>query len=211
MISLNLWVALATGFGVGGGLIVAIGAQNAFVLRMGLLRVHVLPVVLFCALSDALLITVAAAGLGGVIAGLPWLQTGAAVGGAAFLGWYGLRSAKAALKPGRLDAAAGDATISLKAALATVAAFTWLNPHVYLDTVVLLGSIAAQYPTDHRVAFASGAVMASLIWFPAIGYGARLLAPLFRNPAAWRVLDSLIAVIMWAIAISLIWPFIMGQ
>jgi L-lysine exporter family protein LysE/ArgO len=203
-------LAALTGLGVGGGLIVAIGAQNAYVLRLGLLRRHVLPVVAFCALSDAALIAAAAAGLGGLIARVPWLQDGAAIAGSVFLIWYGLRAARAAMNPGRLDVAESDGAGTRAQALATVAAFTWLNPHVYLDTVVLLGSLSAQYPPAARTAFALGAMAASLVWFPALGYGARLLAPLFRTPRAWQILDSLIALIMFSIAASLIWPFVRG-
>lgn len=209
ILDLSWLTALATGLGVGGGLIVAIGAQNAYVLRMGLLRTHVLAVVAFCAISDALLIAAAAAGLGSLIASLPWLQDAAALGGGVFLSWYGLRAARSALKPSQLDAAAAEAP-TLGTALATVAAFTWLNPHVYLDTVVLLGSLSAQYPPTERTAFALGAMLASGLWFPAIGYGARLLAPLFRSPRAWQVLDSVIALVMFSIAASLFWPFIKG-
>lgn len=196
------WVAFQ-GFSLGAGLIVAIGAQNAFILRQGLVRRHVLPLVLFCALSDAALIALGAAGFGSLVASSPLLLRGAAFGGAAFLGIYGLRAFRAALKPQSLSAE-GAANLPLGRALATVAAFTFLNPHVYLDTVVLVGGIAGRYAIDERVWFAGGAMLSSLCWFMALGYGARLLAPLFAKPVAWRVLDTLIGVVMTALALSLL-------
>ncbi|KPF67917.1 amino acid transporter [beta proteobacterium AAP99] len=191
------------GFGTSAALIIAIGAQNAFVLRQGLARTHVLPVVLVCALSDALLISAGILGLGTLVQQHPALLALARWGGAVFLLAYGVMAARRALQPGRLEAAAGAAG-SLKTALLACLAFTWLNPHVYLDTVVLLGSIASQQPGDQRAAFGVGAVSASIVWFTALGFGARWLAPLFARPAAWRVLDGLIACVMWAIAWGLI-------
>lgn len=195
----SLFLIAAQGFSLGAGLIVAIGAQNAFVLRQGLVRRHVLPLVLFCALSDALLIAAGAAGFGSLVAASPLLLKLAAFGGAAFLAAYGLRALRNALKPQVLAAAAAE-TVSLGKALATVAAFTFLNPHVYLDTVVLVGGIAGRYPADQRLWFAGGAMTASLVWFAALGYGARLLAPLFARAVAWRILDTLIAAIMLTLA-----------
>ncbi len=196
------WVAFQ-GFSLGAGLIIAIGAQNAFVLRQGLVRRHVLPLVLFCALSDAALIAAGSAGFGSLVAASPLLLRGAAFGGAAFLGAYGLRAFRNAFHAQSLTAAeAGQ--VGLGRALATVAAFTFLNPHVYLDTVVLVGGIAGRYPIGERLWFAGGAMAASGVWFAALGYGARLLAPLFARPAAWRVLDTLIGVIMTALAFSLL-------
>jgi L-lysine exporter family protein LysE/ArgO len=197
-----LWVAFQ-GFSLGGGLIVAIGAQNAFVLRQGLVKRHVLPLVLFCALSDALLIAAGSAGFGTLVSSSPVLLQAAAYGGAAFLGFYGFRAFRSAFTAQSLSAE-GAANLPLGRALATVAAFTYLNPHVYLDTVVLLGGIAGRYGVDERVWFAGGAMTASLVWFAALGYGARLLAPLFAKPLAWRVLDSLIGVVMSALALSLL-------
>lgn len=196
------WVALQ-GFSLGGGLIVAIGAQNAFVLRQGLVKGHVLPLVLFCALSDALLIAAGSAGFGTLVSSSPVLLQGAAYGGAAFLGFYGFRAFRSAFTAQSLSAE-GAANLPLGRALATAAAFTYLNPHVYLDTVVLLGGIAGRYAVDERVWFAGGAMTASLVWFAALGYGARLLAPLFAKPLAWRVLDTLIGVVMSALALSLL-------
>lgn len=195
----SLFLIAAQGFSLGAGLIVAIGAQNAFVLRQGLVKRHVLPLVLFCALSDALLIAAGSAGFGSLVAASPLLLKLAAFGGAAFLAAYGLRALRNALKPQVLAAAEAE-TVSLGKALATVAAFTFLNPHVYLDTVVLVGGIAGRYPADERLWFAGGAMTASLAWFAALGYGARLLAPLFARAVAWRILDTLIAAIMLTLA-----------
>ena len=189
------------GFGLGLSLILAIGAQNAFVLRQGLRRQHVLAVVLSCAISDAVLIAAGVARVGTLAEALPWLEPVMRYGGAAFLVVYGLRACRAAWRGGAaLQAGAGAQ--SLRAALLTCLALTWLNPHVYLDTVVLLGSISAQYPD--KLAFAGGAMTASFVFFFSLGYGARLLAPLFARPSAWRVLDAGVGAVMWAIAIKLI-------
>ncbi len=193
--------AVLAGFGLGFSLILAIGAQNAFVLRQGLRRAHVLPVVLTCAISDAVLIAAGVAGFGALAKAVPWLETVMRYGGAAFLIWYGARALLAAWRGGAaLEAGAGAG--SLRAALLTCLALTWLNPHVYLDTVVLLGSISAQY--DDRLGFALGAMTASFVFFFSLGYGARALAPLFARPAAWRWLDVLVGLVMWAIAVKLL-------
>ncbi|HEX2528932.1 MAG TPA: LysE/ArgO family amino acid transporter [Geminicoccus sp.] len=197
----NLGPALQ-GLALGFGLIVAIGAQNAFVLRCGLVRRFVLPVVLLCAFSDAILIAAGCIGLGTLISGSPGLLRAVAAGGALFLAWYGIAALRRALHPGALRADAGIPQ-TLGGALATAAAFTWLNPHVYLDTVVLLGSISARFAGTQRLAFGTGAAVASFIWFIGLGYGARLLSPLFARPAAWRVLDLIIAVVMFMIALPL--------
>ena len=190
------------GFLASAALIVAIGAQNAFVLRQGVRREHVLPIVVVCAGADALLIAAGVAGLGALIRSAPALLSAARYGGALFLLLYGAMAARRALRPEtmKVDPSVGA---SLGAAIAACLAFTFLNPHVYLDTVILLGSLASQRPDAGRWAFASGAIAASIIWFCGLGYGARLLAPLFMNPVAWRVLDSLIALIMAALAIAL--------
>ncbi len=192
-----------TGLSMGLGLIVAIGAQNAFVLRQGLKREHVLPVVLACALSDALLIALGVTSLAQVIALMPWLEPAMRYGGAAFLLWYALRSLRSAMTS--TDALKVDNGIGtpLKATLATCLALTWLNPHVWLDTVVLLGSIATQF-SGERLAFALGATSASFLFFFGLGYGARYLSPLFAQPLAWRILDGLIAVVMGSIAARLV-------
>lgn len=189
------------GFALGLSLILAIGAQNAFVLRQGLRQSHVLAVVLICAISDATLIAVGVAGFGRLADAAPWLEPVMRYGGAAFLIGYGARAFRAAWLGGAA-LQAGEGTQSLRAALLTCLALTWLNPHVYLDTVVLLGSISAQY--DDKLAFALGAMTASFVFFFSLGFGARLLAPLFARPAAWRVLDAGVGVVMWAIALKLI-------
>jgi len=191
--------AALQGLVLGFGLIVAIGAQNAYVLRCGLARRHVLPVVLLCACSDAVLIAAGCFGLGTLIGGSPVLLRLVAAGGAAFLAWYGVQALRRSLAPGALDAAAA-VPASRTAALAAAAAFTWLNPHVFLDTVVLVGGISAQFQGTDRLSFALGAATASFVWFVLLGFGARILTPLFARPAAWRILDFLIALIMFAIA-----------
>ena len=200
---LNLAPVL-TGFALSAGLIIAIGSQNAFVLRQGLRREHVGPVVFFCALADLALIAAGVAGLGAVLKGLPGLVTFLALGGAIFLGWYGLSALRRALRSERLVADRAGGALSLGAALAQVAAFTFLNPHVYLDTVLLVGSIGAAQPTGAQTPFVVGAGLASAAWFSALGFGARLLAPLFARPLAWRVLDLIIGVTMILIALGLL-------
>jgi len=189
------------GFALGFSLILAIGAQNAFVLRQGLRREHVFAVCLTCALSDAILIAAGVAGFGALAEAIPGLEAAMRFGGAAFLVWYGARNLRAAWRGGQV-LEAGRAAGSLRVALLTCLALTWLNPHVYLDTVVLLGSISAQYA--QKLAFALGAMTASFVFFFSLGYGARLLAPLFRRPGAWRVLDVIVGLTMWAIAAKLI-------
>ena len=204
--------AAATGFALGLTLIVAIGAQNAFVLRQGLRREHVGAVVALCAACDALLMTAGVAGLAQVLGARPELASVLTAGGAVFLLVYGLRALMRALwralwrarRPGALDPAAAVPSLSLAQALAQAAAFTLLNPHVYLDTVVLVGSVGAQQGPQ-RWWFVLGAASASAAWFAALGYGARLLAPLFAKPRAWQVLDALIGVTMLLLAAMLVW------
>lgn len=195
--------AFLPGFLLGLSLIVAIGSQNAFVLRQGLRGEHVLPVCLTCALSDAVLILAGVGGFAQAAAWIPWLETAMRYAGAAFLIVYGLRSFRAAMRPGGSLTPAGDAAAGLGATLATCLALTWLNPHVYLDTVVLLGSVSTQF-TSHTEFFTLGAMTASFVFFFALGYGARLLRPVFTRPGAWRVLDLGIGVVMCTIAASLI-------
>jgi len=195
------------GFFLGGGLIVAIGAQNAYVLRQGLLRNHVFWLCLFCAASDATLIALGVAGFGAFVASSPTLLKYVAVFGAVFLVWYGWIALQRVLRPGTLEAAQGQKP-DLGTALATMAAFTFLNPHVYLDTVVLVGGYSAQYPDPGRVIFGVGAALASFVWFFSLGYGARLLEPVFRKPMAWRILDSLIFAVMWLLAAMLVSPYV---
>lgn len=197
--SATLLTPAIEGFSLAAGLIIAIGAQNALVLRLGLARHHVGPAVLFCALSDAVLIAAGCAGLGTLVAAHPAALRLIALIGAAVLVLYGLRAAWRAVTPGRLEAA-GAAAGALGPTLGALALVTWLNPHVYLDTVILLGSLAGRYPVGARLAFGCGAVLASTLWFAGLGFGARLLAPLFARPATWRLLDGLIALTMFALA-----------
>ncbi|PWJ54204.1 L-lysine exporter family protein LysE/ArgO [Quadrisphaera granulorum] len=201
-------IAAASGLGLGLSLIVAIGAQNAFVLRQGLRGEHVLGVVAICALSDLVLILAGVAGAGEALQAWPAALVVVRVLGAVVLAGYAVLAARRALRPADGEAAAlrADTTGSgtaLTAALVTCLALTWLNPHVYLDTVVLLGSIASTHG-DERWWFGAGAGAGSVIWFTALGFGARLLRPLFAKPVAWRVLDGIIAVMMAALATSLL-------
>ena len=195
-------LAVASGLALGLGLIVAIGAQNAFVLRQGLRLEHVAAVVAVCALSDIALIAAGVLGAGAALEQLPWLVPVVCFAGAVFLLGYGLLAARRALRPGVLLPDAAGARTGLATAVGTCLALTWLNPHVYLDTVVLLGSMASTYG-EHRWQFAAGAGAASALWFTGLGFGARLLRPVFARPAAWRVLDGVIALVMTALAVSL--------
>lgn len=235
--------SVLAGLGLGLSLIIAIGAQNVFVLRQGIRREHVFAVAAICALSDLVLIVVGVSGIGAVLAAVPWLVEVIRWVGAAFLVGYGLLALRRALKPGGealvaeaeavepADARAGtpdasaDSTAfarpapaavlapartrparsTLAVAVLTCLALTWLNPHVYLDTVFLLGSVANSHG-DERWAFAAGAGAASLAWFFALAYGARLLGRVLATPRAWRILDGVIAVVMFAIAASLVLP-----
>jgi L-lysine exporter family protein LysE/ArgO len=191
------------GFLSGAALIIAIGAQNSFVLRQGIRREHVQPVVLVCAGADALLIAAGIAGLGALIQSMPMLLDLTRLGGSAFLVVYGLAAVRRALQCREMKVDSGVGT-SLGAAMATCLAFTFLNPHVYLDTVILLGTLANQRGAGGRWVFGGGAAAASFVWFFALGYGARLLGPLFSKPIAWRVLDWLIALIMLGLGLSLL-------
>jgi L-lysine exporter family protein LysE/ArgO len=197
-----LFTPFLSGFAIGGSLIIAIGAQNVFVLRQGIKREHVFPVALFCAVADAALIALGVAGLGLLIKRLPGLLTGISLFGIIFLGWYGLKAAWRAMAPSGMEIGDGG-PLSLKAALAACAAFTLLNPHVYLDTVILVGSLAAPYSGQARWAYGIGAASASFVWFFSLAYGARILTPVFAKPIAWRVLDALIACVMFLIAAKL--------
>lgn len=196
--------AFIPGFLLGLSLIVAIGAQNAFVLRQGLRQEHVFAVCLACALSDAILIAAGVAGFGMAVKALPWLEPAMRYGGALFLFAYAARSLHSALRRhhGHLAPSSGQAQ-GRYAALATCLALTWLNPHVYLDTVVLLGSISSQYE-GHKTAFALGAISASFTFFFSLGFGARLLRPVFANPRAWRALDACVGVLMLVIGLKLV-------
>ena len=196
---MNFWIGFVTGL----TLIVAIGSQNAYGLRQGIRREHVLPIVAFCALSDALLIGAGIGGAGVLIRGNDTLMTITRYGGALFLASYGGLAARRAWLGGQMQLGGGQA-VSLTAAFAACFGFTFLNPHVYLDTVVLLGSIANQRPGAQRWVFGAGAGLASVVWFSALGFGARFLAPLFQRATAWRVLDSLIALTMFILAMMLL-------
>jgi len=196
--------AAVSGFIAAAGLIIAIGAQNAFVLRQGLQQSHVGLVVLVCMLGDIVLILAEVAGIGALVQQWPWLLQVLRFGGAAFLAVYGAMAAVRALRGGGQLTAEGAAQQHWRPVLLTVLAFTFLNPHVYLDTMVLLGSLSTRYPLEIRWAFALGACCASVVWFGLLGYGARLLLPVFKKPTAWRVLDSLMAIFMFALSLLLL-------
>lgn len=200
-----MWITAAlAGLFAGAGLIIAIGAQNAFVLRQGLQRRHVGVVVLACMGADITLILAGVGGMGALVLQWPLLLQVLRFGGAAFLGWYALQAGLRAWRGGSALAAASSEGGNRRQVLLACLAFTLLNPHVYLDTVVLLGSLSTRYPGELRWAFAGGACVASVLWFCGLGYGARLLQPLFRNPNAWRVLDAGIALFMASLALLLL-------
>jgi len=195
---------LLKGLGFGAGLIVAIGSQNAFVLRQGLRREHTFWVALISSLGDVLLILLGTLGLGTVFSSSPVLIRLATWGGALFLLWYGFRSFRSALKPQTLELEGERKPSNLKGVMLATLAFSLLNPHVYLDTVVLIGSVAAKESLEGRTLFALGASLASILWFFGLAYGATHLTPLFSNPRAWQILDALVGATMWAIAVSLL-------
>ena len=192
-----------SGFGMGGGLIVAIGAQNAFVLTQGVRRNHHLAVAALCTVCDALLIALGVTGVGTMVASNPTLGSIAAWGGAAFLGWYGFSALKSAVRGGSMESNE-EAGKGLRHTLMLTLAVTLLNPHVYLDTIVLMGSVSGQFEAPDRYVFGAGAATASMCWFLALSLGGQLLAPMFKRPITWRILDSLVCLTMWAIAASLI-------
>ncbi len=194
--------AAINGFLLGAGLIVAIGAQNAFVLRQGLARSHVFVICLICALSDAVLIALGIGGLGALVSNSPQMIAAVTIAGAIFLLVYGLLAFARAIHTGGLEAAV-DKPAGLGAAMAACLAFTFFNPHVYLDTVVLIGALSASYAGAARLAFGAGAVLASFVWFFGLGYGARWLAPVFAARRAWQVLDIAIGLVMWSLAAGL--------
>ena len=197
-----LYTAALSGFLLGASLIIAIGAQNAFILRQGLLKQHVFILCLICALSDAVLIALGVGGLGTALSHSPTLIMLVTVGGAIFLAGYAFIAFKRALQPKAMQMDAQDEG-NLTKALATCLAFTFLNPHVYLDTVVLLGSLSARFEGEGRIAYGVGACIASFVWFFSLGYGARLLQPVFARPRAWQILDFIIGLVMAALSISL--------
>lgn len=191
------------GVGVGAGLIIAIGAQNSFVLSQGIRGTHRALVAWICSLADMLLIFIGAFGIGAAVATNPMFQKGAAWGGALFLFWYGGRAFLSAVRGASLEDS-GNGTGSRRAVLLTTLAITFLNPHVYLDTIVLIGGVSGQYEASGRYLFALGAGLASCLWFFMLSYGAVFLAPLFRRQIAWRFLDSAVCAVMWGIALKIL-------
>jgi L-lysine exporter family protein LysE/ArgO len=194
---------LLAGFSLGISLILAIGAQNAFVLKQGLKQQHVFVVCLICALSDAILISAGVAGFGAIVQKFPLIEQIARYAGAAFLFFYAAISFKSAITTDHALKAEGKEVGSMVTAVLTCLAFTWLNPHVYLDTFVLLGSISTQYE-GQQLAFGVGAVTGSFVFFFSLGYGAKLLIPIFKKPVAWKVLEFVVGFIMLALGISLL-------
>lgn len=190
------------GFGTGAGLIVAIGAQNAFVLAQSIRRNHPMLICLVCSLCDALLISLGVLGVGELVVATPALLKPAAWGGALFLAWYGWGALRSALRGDSLEQEETAAIGSRRIILATLAV-TLLNPHAYLDTVVMLGAMSSQHADEGRYLFGLGAVSASFVWFYTLGLGGRALAPLFRRPGTWRVLNGLVCLTMWTIAVAL--------
>ena len=198
--SLSVYV---TGLLTGLSLIVAIGAQNAFVLRQGLIGEHVFAVSLACSLSDAALIALGVTGFRQIAVAAPWFLPSMRYGGAAFLIWYGARNLYSALRSSEALTAEEARSASLSQTLAICLALTWLNPHVYLDTLMLLGAISTRFP-GQETSFASGAMTGSFLFFFSLGYGAKWLRPVFTSPTSWRVLEALVAATMWTIALRLI-------
>ena len=195
--------AAFTGFFTGFSLILAIGAQNAFVLRQGILRSHVFAICLFCSIFDAVLIAIGVLGFGVIVDRWAWLPVAMAILGAAFLIVYGVMRFKAALK-GDYELLLKGETTSLAASMTVLVALTVLNPHVYLDTLGLIGAVSTQFLGTEKLAFGIAAMTASFTFFFSLGYGARLLAPIMQSAANWRILDFLIACVMWAIAAALL-------
>jgi L-lysine exporter family protein LysE/ArgO len=198
--------AIIEGFLTSGGLIIAIGAQNAFVLKQGLMRHQVFMTALFCFVCDSLLIILGVAGFGAIVTSSPLLLLLAKWGGVTFLTWYGFRGFRGAFqrKGAALKVSKGPLKPSLKETILILLAVSFLNPHVYLDTIVLIGSIGAQFELHERPYFILGAVSASLLWFFGLCYGARVLGPFFENPKSWKILDFIIGCLMWSIALFLI-------
>ncbi|MGB6486729.1 MAG: LysE/ArgO family amino acid transporter [Steroidobacteraceae bacterium] len=205
MMGLASQSAYLTGLILGASLIIAIGAQNAFVLRQGLLRAHVALVVVLCILIDVALTTVGVGGLSASLGRNPLALEALAVAGAGFLGWYGLGAARRACSTRSLAAAPARGAQSARSVLLQTLAVSLLNPHVYLDTVMLIGSVGVQQPASLRPAFLAGVWTASFGWFTSLGFGSRLLAPVFARPIAWRLLDAVVALVMWGIAATLLW------
>lgn len=195
--------AFMTGLALSATLIVAIGSQNAFVLRQGLRREHVVAVVVFCIVADFALITAGVAGLASVLGNAPLMTTVLTICGVLFLAAYGIRALRQACRPRSMIANSSQNPLELRSVLAHAAGFTFLNPHVYLDTVLLVGSIGARQPPELRGWFIGGAAIASVGWFSALGFGARLLTPFFAKPVAWRILDAFVGLTMVTLAVHL--------
>jgi L-lysine exporter family protein LysE/ArgO len=194
------------GFGTGGGLIMAVGAQNAFVLSQGVRRNHYVIIALICIVCDAIFITAGVVGFGAAVSTNPFFSQWVTWAGAGFLFFYGWRSLRSAIRGGSMDSS-DRAVRSLKAAILTTLAVTLLNPHFYLDTVILIGGVSSQFHEENRLSFWAGAVSASTLWFICLSLGARMLAPLFEKQISWRILDSLVCATMWSIAVALILTF----
>ncbi|SLM31942.1 putative amino acid transport protein (LysE family) [Desulfamplus magnetovallimortis] len=191
------------GFVVSAGLIIAIGAQNAFVLTQGIKRQHWLIIPLICAVCDALLISAGVAGMGTIVSDYPEFTRYVAWGGAAFLFWYGFKSLQSVFRPGTLEESNRE-TSTVGKAVATTLALTFLNPHVYIDTVLLIGTIGSQFPDGEKFLFAAGAMSASFVWFFMLSFGGRLLKPMFQKTVSWQILDSFVCATMIFVGVSLI-------
>ncbi len=204
---LNIYVQ---GFLLTAGLIIAIGAQNAFILSNAVRGNHPLLIATLCAGSDLLLIGLGLAGVGSLVAAQPQLMRYAALGGALFLTGYGTLALRSALRGSRGLHPSEVATSARRGLILSTLAVTFLNPHAYLDTVVLIGSIGGQFPLEQRLIFGAGAVSASLLWFFTLGVGGPFLAPFFQSRSAWRLLDGLVCLMMWGIAATLAKPYLWG-
>ncbi|WP_394205441.1 LysE/ArgO family amino acid transporter [Shewanella waksmanii] len=199
--------AFVQGVGIGASLIMAVGAQNAFVLKQGLKRQHPMPIAALCSFIDAVMIMAGVAGFGHLIQAFPLVKDIASIGGALFLFIYGAMALKSSFTEHTMEQATQHKGQTLKAAVLTTLGISLLNPHLYLDTVVLLGSISTQFAGNERSMFGAGAVLASFIWFFSLSFGARFLSPLFQNPKSWCYLDRFIWLTMWAIGFGLIFPY----
>ncbi len=192
--------AFISGYATSMGLIVAIGAQNAFVLKQGILRNHIFIIALLCSFFDSALIILGVMGLGTIFTSSPMIMNLAKYGGSAFLLWYGWRSFRAAFSKHSLQIDQSKQKPDLRKTISILLALTFLNPHVYLDTCVLVGSIGVQFPEEQRTSFIAGASLASFTWFFALTYFAKLLVPFFKKTISWQILDSITGLIMWTIA-----------
>ncbi|WP_163937065.1 LysE/ArgO family amino acid transporter [Paraferrimonas sp. SM1919] len=201
-------LAFIQGVGVGASLIIAVGAQNAFVLKQGIMGQKMLPIALICALIDAVMITAGVAGFGRLIQSFPMVKDIASFAGAGFLIWYGYAALKSSMGAQGMELAVDRTAEPLKTAIIGTLAISLLNPHLYLDTVVLLGSISTQFDDSARPWFAAGAVLASFLWFFSLAYMSRKLAPIFKKPTSWMWLDRFIFVTMWAIAAAILAPYL---